>query len=206
MLPVTPIISGPYCGISLNPGIPCSCHHKWPFSLKQLLHSFIGCLAHKQAVYVVHFSMCFRMAVIPVNHVGIHRFRRRIKYTRFIHIIPYSTDSVIYIKLMKCSPPFTSTFIRKIREYAWTRPDVTHILFSIGCSTKASHFKSLLIYLIPILNFYSWINNRHYTESQLLQFTHHTRRIRKAILIKSEHLIIIHIMNIEINDIARNSL
>ncbi|MNI03857.1 hypothetical protein D3C73_567680 [compost metagenome] len=206
MLPVTPIISCPYCGIALNPGIPCSSQHKCPFSLKQLLHSFIGCLTHKQAVYVVHFSMCFRIAGITVNYAGIHRFCRRIKNARLIHIVPYSTDSVVYIKLMKRSPPFTSTFIRKIREYAWTWPDVTNILFSIRCLAKTSRFKPLLVYLVPRLNFDSWVNNRHYTKTQLLQFTHHACWIRKAILIKSKYLILIHVMNIQINDVARNAL
>ncbi|MNJ64176.1 hypothetical protein D3C77_601190 [compost metagenome] len=107
---------------------------------------------------------------------------------------------------MKSSPPLPSVFVRKIREYTWARPYITHVIGSIWSLTEASFLNALLIDFITILNFDSRINNRYNTNAKLLELLHHPSWFRKTFRIERKYFIIRHIMNIEINDITRNLL
>ncbi|MNZ59698.1 hypothetical protein D3C78_777420 [compost metagenome] len=107
---------------------------------------------------------------------------------------------------MHRAPPFSGRFICKIRENAWARPHIADILISVRSLAKTTFIYPLIIYLVSILNLYPGVHDRDDTKTELLQFLHHACRIREFFLIKCKHLIFAHIMNIQVNNVTRNTL
>src|SRR5690606_40504157 len=151
MLPEAAIISRPSGRVFLNSRVARTSQYKWSATRQLLLQSLLSCHGHKHAVQIMQFPMCFRITVITMDNIKIHRFRC-IKHSWFIHIIPYAVDSKLCIILMLLSPPLTNLFFCKVRKCACSRPYISkkQIAFKLFAEIIIQ-YPSLILLIIRVL-------------------------------------------------------
>ena len=121
-----------------------------------------------------------------------------------VHIIPDTPDAHIQKFLMVICPPVPHFFPTEIREYRFARPYFIHINISFGVFCKIVFFNTFLIHEIAVLFLCSRIDNRHRLEAKLFHFVAKHTFFIIIFFIPRKHLEIVHVVNIQMNDITWN--
>src|SRR6185436_9196188 len=165
--------------------------------------SFIRGARHLHTIYIVCSAMAHILPLIIMPDV-----LRKCAYFengRLIHIVPDSFYSLFFYQLFKqFGPPFSHLRVCKVREIAITRPHLAFHQVTIRPLAKKSFFQCLFIHEIFGINFNSGINNHNDLKSEFPQLTYHMCRIGKTFMIPGKAAKAIHIIYIEMNNIARN--
>ena len=164
-------------------------------------NSGIGCTAHVMAIDIMDLCMCCLTFFIMELYV-LWKFSP--ETCRLVHIIPDAPDAHIQKFLMMICPPVSHFFPAKIREYRFARPYFIHINISLGVFCKIAFFNTFLIHEIAVLFLCSRIDNRHRLETKLFHFVTKHAFFIIIFFVPCKHFEIVHVVNIQMNDIARN--
>ena len=200
MGPDAVVVTGPYAGISLTSGITSSRNHKRPFFII-FLQAFVHSFRHQVSVNIMHLRMC-TLCLFITKHNVLRDFS--IKSGRFIHVIPYSFESIINQPLLFFHPPLSYLLSAKIRVCRLSRPDNIGIYFSILAYRKITILFSLLINIIRIINLNPGIQNCDCFYSHIGKFFGQSLRLPVSFCVKSKYLVLIHIINIKMDGITRD--
>ncbi len=102
--------------------------------------------------------------------------------------------------------PIRRLFIQYIGKMCLPRPYRRRKITAIFPFTKISSPHSLVIDRIPLFYFHPGVNDRDQADPPLLHFCDKCRKIRKFFLIHRKILIILHIINVHIDQIQRDAV
>ena len=153
------------------------------------------------AINVVHSRVVALFVLIGKHHV---LRQLSAEACRLIHIIPHAADAFIYKELLIFAPPVAHFFFAKIRINRISRPYCIDIDLTLRCRCKIAVLHTFVVNRISLFQLYTGIDNRHNLDTILRQIRNHLFRIRIALLIRcpGKYLVVIHIIDIQMNDIA----
>src|SRR5690606_16803471 len=126
------------------------------------------------------------------------------KYSRFVHIVPKSGDTILDQSFIQCSPPFPNFGIGIIRELTTTRP--YKAFHEVIVAPAAKVFVVLPLFEHPIIRIHLYPRIDHYYGFKTIgsQITYHLARIGKILLIPGKATVSVHIVDMQVQGITRD--
>ena len=172
VLPIGNVIAGPQGSIPLSAGKVGAGEQEGTLAVVVFFDAFVRGAGHLHAVDVVGFLVAGGMSVEMVTNVIGKSLGLDFKDRRFVHVVPYTADSLVGKKVfIEVAPPMAYLGIRIVRENGLGRPYGTDHQFAVGTFTEVVVFQSLLIYFIILIHFNARIDHDNGFKAFFLEIT-----------------------------------
>src|SRR5690606_24924883 len=159
MFPGSNIIPCPHGRVTLCARISSTCNRKWSLVKVKFLQALISRSNHLHPVNIMGFAM--RTAVPFELMTDIVWESSSTEYSRFIHIIPKASYSIVYQAFIQGSPPSANFGVGEVRKLTATRPYKSFHKIIIPASAEVIILLTLLKYPILIVDLDSRIDHNY---------------------------------------------
>src|SRR5690606_21535953 len=203
MLVVRNVISGPYRRVPLYSRVTCPGQVEGSPAIQQGLRAFVCTARHLESIHVpaaAHgtFSSFERQFNILRQHVS--------PGCNFIHVVPKTPDAKGCVGGELLSPPVTRFFISEVGEVAPPGPYLPAVWCSVGVFDEGILLEAFVIRFISGFDLYARIANYHYLKTEVPQLLNKFGGVDEVLLIPCEDFVLVHVVDIEHDDIRRNIL
>ena len=129
----------------------------------------------------------------------------RIEDGGLVHIVPESVHSLGDQPLVLAAKPLPCFLIQKIREVHPSRPDRRYQIFSIFLFAEVLLFNSFFVDIIAFFDLDAGIDNRDKVNSLLFHLPRKPVEVRECLVVNREVLVVVHVVNIEVYAVNRDS-
>ena len=124
---------------------------------------------------------------------------------RLIHVIPEAVNSFIDQNPVFVAKPFSCLIIQHIRKTASSGPHADDEILPVFILAEITVRLALLIDIIAVFLLHPGINDRDQMDILLLHLLYKALKIRKGLPVDRKILVPLHVINIKVNAVQRNS-
>src|SRR3984957_14575550 len=210
MVPGAAVVTGPGLAIALAARIGSAGQNHRPLIRIQLLQALESGARVLHAVDVMDLGMrrhAFSESrfVNTVNDIQRHRPRWRVEYRRLVHVIPKPGNALLIKILIQSAEPGARLLLSKVREDAWTRPDITYIHGAIRVLDETIGGDSVVVGQVFLVGSGRdmQICDGYQMEVFGFELSHHPGEIRELCAVDGEGEILVLNLDVEVDGIGR---
>ena len=128
-----------------------------------------------------------------------------IENSRLIHVVPEAVNSLIDQDPVLVPEPFPRLVIQHIREAAFSGPNADDEVISVFVLAEITVRLAFLIDVIAVFLLHAGINDRDQMDILLLHLLYKALKIRKGLPVDRKILVPLHVINIKVNAVQRNT-
>src|SRR5579872_6786534 len=144
----------------------------------------------------------------PMNRIQRHGLAWAIEDRRLVHVIPESCNSLFHKVAVQAPPPLASLGPREIREHGRTRPDNSHELTAVGILHKLIGSVTGVVGRVSLVGSVCDVQVGDVDKMEVLfaQIGNKSGKVGEGRGVNGEWTVAILIVDVEINDVGRNSV
>ncbi len=133
-----------------------------------------------------------------------HRRMVRHEHRRLVHVAPHARHSRVHQPRMQGTPPLPRRGVREIRERTQPRPHDVPVLGAVPRQAEEPAVSPLAIHRVRLVDFHARIRDHHHAEPLRAQFGNQPGRVREAFAVPREHPVAVHVVDVEVEHVARD--
>ena len=106
--------------------------------------------------------------------------------------------------MLLVTPPFAHGGIGEVRERAQTRPDGVAVLVAVAREAEIPALAALCVQRVALVHLHARVGDRDDAEALLAQLRDQSRGVREALAVPREDAVAVHVVDVEVEHVARD--